>query len=220
MNKSNDSNYHQMELSEILTKNVMDQITIPAAREGKITYMPQKTGVQVVRIRLEKAEYLSGDTSLDSPEDVAQFAAEHFGDMDREYFLVFNLDKRCRAINMSVCSIGTIDMAVADPKSVFKAALLSNASYVVVVHNHPSGSLIPSDEDKEVTERIAGCGRLLGIKLIDSIIVTSMNGRTEHLSLASNMPELFERRTQGRNYSFGEKARTYKSKPKEKGRTR
>jgi DNA repair protein RadC len=59
------------------------------------------------------------------------------------------------------------------PREVFKAALLANASAVILGHNHPSGNVTPSPEDLAITKRIAGGGELMGIQLADHVIVSA-----------------------------------------------
>ena len=66
------------------------------------------------------------------------------------------------------------------PREVFKAAILSNASSIALVHSHPSGSLNPSLEDIDITRKLVQCGDILGIKVIDHIIVSD----DRHLSFA------------------------------------
>ena len=66
---------------------------------------------------------------------------------------------------------GTINTSLVHPREVFKRALLNNARYIIVAHNHPSGDPNPSKEDIQITERLKEAGNLLGINLLDHIIV-------------------------------------------------
>lgn len=68
-------------------------------------------------------------------------------------------------------SMGTVDAALVHPREIWKGALLSNASSVIVVHNHPSGLADPSREDREATRRLVSAGKLLGVPLADHVIV-------------------------------------------------
>ena len=70
-------------------------------------------------------------------------------------------------------SRGTVDGTIMHPREVFKAALLVNASAVILGHNHPSGNVTPSAEDLAITKRIASGGELMGIQLADHVIVSA-----------------------------------------------
>jgi DNA repair protein RadC len=66
------------------------------------------------------------------------------------------------------------------PREVFKAAILSNASSIALVHSHPSGSLTPSLEDIDITRKLVQCGEILNIKVVDHIIIAD----DQHVSFA------------------------------------
>ncbi len=70
-------------------------------------------------------------------------------------------------------SRGTVDATILHPREVFKAALLTNASGVILGHNHPSGDVTPSPDDRAVTGRIAAAGVVMGIELADHLIVAA-----------------------------------------------
>ena len=83
----------------------------------------------------------------------------------------------CLAADNTISAIyqvskGAVTSADVDPREVFKAALLANASSVILVHNHPTGNPSPSGADREVTKRIKEAGKLLSIPLIDHIVVS------------------------------------------------
>lgn len=62
------------------------------------------------------------------------------------------------------------------PREIFKSAVLQNSSSFLAVHNHPSGSLTPSQEDKDVTRRLLACSELMGIAMLDHLIVAGETG--------------------------------------------
>jgi DNA repair protein RadC len=88
-----------------------------------------------------------------------------------EYFIAFHLDAKNQVIGYQVVSHGTLTASLVHPREVFKAALLSNANAIIVAHNHPAGSLSPSQEDLSTTETLIKAGDLLGVKVMDHIIV-------------------------------------------------
>lgn len=70
-------------------------------------------------------------------------------------------------------SSGGLAGTIADPKIIFKIALEHNASYVILAHNHPSGNLTPSEQDIDITKKLALAGSLLDLQVLDHLIVTN-----------------------------------------------
>ncbi len=90
-----------------------------------------------------------------------------------EQFKVMLLNKANRVLGICEISTGGISGTVADPKLIFMAALKSNASFIVIAHNHPSGNLKPSRQDEELTGKIKEGGKFLDLPLLDHLIVTT-----------------------------------------------
>ncbi len=101
-----------------------------------------------------------------------------------EQFRVLNLDAKHRVKQNLVVSVGSLTSSLVHPREVFRCAVRTNAAAVVCVHNHPSGDPEPSQEDLEVTRRLAAAGRTLGIALLDHVVV----GRDEFVSLRERAP--------------------------------
>jgi DNA repair protein RadC len=104
------------------------------------------------------------------PGDLAPLLAEEFRGLDREHFLGFYLDARHRLAAVETVSVGSLNASLVHPREVFKPAVALGAAVVIVAHNHPSGCAQPSVDDLELTRRLAGCGRLLGIELLDHLV--------------------------------------------------
>ena len=140
--------------------------------------MPKKkeNEIKVVNIRLVKEPSLYSTEPIKSPDDVLKVIAKELATYDREVFLVLNMKTNGQVINMNVCSVGTLNASLVSPREVFKSAILSNAGAFICIHNHPSGNLEPSQEDKEITKRLLECGRLLDIRMIDHMIVAGETG--------------------------------------------
>lgn len=132
---------------------------------------PNDEKIEVVNIRMVKEPSLYSSEKIKSPEDVLKVIADELATYDREVFAVLNLKSNGQAINLNICSMGTLDSSMVSPREVFKSSILSNAAAFIAIHNHPSGSLSPSPEDKDVTKRLLACAELLGIKMLDHIIV-------------------------------------------------
>lgn len=67
--------------------------------------------------------------------------------------------------------IGSLNASIVHPREVYKEAIKRSAASIICIHNHPSGDPTPSREDIEVTRRLAECGRLVGIELLDHLII-------------------------------------------------
>lgn len=106
------------------------------------------------------------------PEHLGRFV-EPLKYYSEEYFVAFHLDVKNQVTGYHVVSHGTVSASLVHPREVFKAALLSNSHSIIVAHNHPAGSLTPSNEDLDVTETLIKAGELIGIRVLDHVIVSS-----------------------------------------------
>ena len=141
--------------------------------------MPKKkeNELKVVNIRMVKEPSLYSENPISTPQDVIDMIANEMKDYDREVFAILNLKSNGQVINMNVCSVGTLNSSMVSPREVFKSSILSNAAAFIAFHNHPSGTPLPSSEDREVTRRLQECGALLDIRMLDHIIVAAESGQ-------------------------------------------
>ena len=93
------------------------------------------------------------------------------GNADRESFYALHLDVRHRIVDIDHVSKGALSGVEVHPREVFRGALLSGASAMLFVHNHPSGDATSSRQDQELTRRLREVGELVGINVLDHIIV-------------------------------------------------
>lgn len=93
----------------------------------------------------------------------------------KEYFFVIFLNHANEVIGYNKLSEGSIAATVVDVKLIFATALKCLASGLILVHNHPSGNINPSNADQRVTEQIKCAGALLDIQLLDHVILTKKN---------------------------------------------
>ena len=103
--------------------------------------------------------------------DIAPTLMSLLGQEAVEVFVVVCLSTRHRVICYHEVGRGTIDSVSVNPRDVFKAALLANASAVIVAHNHPSGDATPSVDDRLVTRRLLDAGKLLNVPLTDHLVI-------------------------------------------------
>ncbi len=144
-----------------------------------------------VRLKLAEAEPLYSPDAITDSEKAVEIMAKALSEMDREYVCVVNLDTKRRPINYNVVSIGDTDQAMIPVQNIYKAGILSNAKSIIVLHNHPAGSLEPSRADIEVTRRMVEAGNIIGIPVIDHVIVAGGTG--VHVSLRDQQPEIFQK---------------------------
>lgn len=82
------------------------------------------------------------------------------------------LNRSNQVLGIFHLSTGGTSGTVVDPKQVFAVALKANASGIILAHNHPSGSLCPSDADDKITQKLYKAGKLLDIEVLDHLIIT------------------------------------------------
>ena len=87
-----------------------------------------------------------------------------------------NLKLNGQVINMNICSVGTLTNSLVSARDVFKTAILSNAGAFIAVHNHPTGGLEPSQEDKDITKVLLEASKIMDIHMLDHIIVAAETG--------------------------------------------
>ena len=134
-----------------------------------------------IRIQMVREKVSSVKVTTATPGGVFRWwkAMDELALTDREMFVVLMLDTRHHVIGYNVVSMGSVKTSVVHPREVFKAAILANASTIILIHNHPSGDPHPSPQDREVTRVIAKAGKVLDIPVLDHVII----GDDTHYSL-------------------------------------
>jgi DNA repair protein RadC len=104
-------------------------------------------------------------------DDAGRLIASFIGNKDREHFVVVHLSARSAVLSIEIASIGDQTSAIVHPREAFKAAILMNAASIIVGHNHPSGDLTPSPDDRAIYEALIRAGETVGIPVLDFLIV-------------------------------------------------
>ena len=117
-----------------------------------------------------------------TPLDATTLASAVLADSDVERVIALHLNTKHRLIGVHMVSVGTLDASLVHPREVFKAAYLSNASGLIVAHNHPSGDPTPSRDDRVLAGQLHQASELLGVDLLDFLIVTDPIDATDHFS--------------------------------------
>ncbi len=158
----------QNNLGELGKLSVENLMTIKGIGEAKAI---------TIAAALELGRRRQSNNSLEKPivsnsKDIANFLQAKFKDQLIEYFAVVYLNQSNKINHFEIISQGGITGTVADPRIILKIALEKNAVSLILSHNHPSGSLKPSQADKDLTQKIKEAAKLLDIKVIDHLIVS------------------------------------------------
>jgi DNA repair protein RadC len=126
---------------------------------------------------LELGRRRQGALSLNKPivknsKEVAAYLQSLLGDLNHEVFGCIYLNRAGKVLHFEIISQGGLTGTVADPRLIIKKALEEDAVSLIICHNHPSGSLHPSKQDEELTEKVRDAARFFDIKLLDHIIVS------------------------------------------------
>lgn len=120
---------------------------------------------------------------IEGSQDVFNACTQFWPGFDHiEYFYVMYLNRGNHVLGVHQVSKGGFTGTVVDLRVIFQVALKACATSIIAIHNHPSGTLFPSDADKELTTKIKQAGKFLEIQLLDHLIITS----EKFFSLADN----------------------------------
>jgi DNA repair protein RadC len=128
-----------------------------------------KASVILAALEFARRRIAPDGVKIRSAEDVVPLV-QHLADRKQETFICVSLSGAYEVIASRVVTIGLANVCQVHPREVFADPLVDRACAIIVAHNHPSGDLTPSNEDKLVTERLSESARLLGITLLDHII--------------------------------------------------
>lgn len=140
-----------------------------AVKEDRSVYI-REASISYRKRRVPKRAYHCIGQAASTPTKVASI----FKDIQKETVekgFVLHLNSQNVIESFQLVSMGMIDRATLSPRDVFQGALLANAHRIICIHNHPSGNITPSKEDKEVTEALEDAGKMIGIKLLDHVII-------------------------------------------------
>jgi len=174
----------------VAKRSVMDIAQELVRRFGSINGLSRATAEELSKVRgigiakaaqilacfeLARRQDLEGemeDLDIRDPGDVVKVVRAGLRDKAKEHFKLVLLNTRYKVIGISTISIGTLNASLVHPREVFKEAVVRSASSVILVHNHPSNDLEPSEEDIRITRRMVEAGKIMGIEVLDHIIIT------------------------------------------------
>jgi DNA repair protein RadC len=149
-----------------------------------------KAGAVCAALELGRRLYGNRDKKISSPGEVWPIVA-HWADRKQERFICCSLNGAHELIAARVVSIGLVNRTVVHPREVYADPITDRACAVIVAHNHPSGRLDPSPEDREITRRLKEASDTLGIALLDHLIFSSVGyfSFVEHGLLDAPIPD-------------------------------
>lgn len=115
-----------------------------------------------------------------TPQQVYEYLRD-MRDLPKEHLRGLYLNSHYHVVHEEIISVGSITASIVHPAEVFRPALERSASAVILVHNHPSGVVTPSQADIEITTQLVAAGKILGISLLDHIIVTKSKFKSVHV---------------------------------------
>jgi DNA repair protein RadC len=93
-------------------------------------------------------------------------------DRNKEHFWIIGMAQSNKILYIELISMGTVTSTLVEPMEVFSIALQKRTVKIILVHNHPSGELMPSEADKDVTDRLLQVGLFLNVPILDHLIIT------------------------------------------------
>jgi DNA repair protein RadC len=136
-------------------------------------------------IELSKRIYVGNEkllVKISSSLDVFNNYKDLFMDKNQELFYCLYLNNKNYVIERKLLFMGTINKSVVHPREIFKNAYLTSASGIICIHNHPSGDITPSLEDKRLTAALVDIGTVQNIPILDHIII----GKDNYFSFMEN----------------------------------
>lgn len=121
--------------------------------------------------RFREDEASVGKQKIKSAKDVVEILMPQLRDLKTEVFKVVHLDSNNRIIDIEDAAIGTVNHAIPIVREIIHSALQKFAVSIICAHNHPSGNITPSAEDKKFTKELSDAGKLMEIKVMDHIII-------------------------------------------------
>ena len=163
---------HIDNIKDLKKENVVSLMQIPGISQIK--------AIELVAV-LELGKRVYAEISLEevisctTPTNIIKYFNYLFQDKKQEEFYVIYLDNSKKFLAKKKLFIGTISSSLVHPREIFKEAYLLSASYLICLHNHPSGNCLPSKEDVDITRKIKEIGVIHSIFLIDHIIIGQNN---------------------------------------------
>lgn len=157
------NNWH--ELSLLSTKDLMKFKGI-----GEVKALSIATSLEIGRRR--SRQEISDKPVISNSSDAYVIFKNQLSDLRTEEFWALFLNQSNKVVHISQLTQGGINQSIVDVRILFKTALDNFSTGIIIAHNHPSGSLKPSREDLNITQKVKEAGKFLNIQLLDHLIIT------------------------------------------------
>ncbi len=152
------------ELSKLSSLSLTELSTINGIGEAKATQI-------LAAFELNRRIPLFTGSKISCAKDVFDKYHLRMKDLKQETFMVLVLDTKHTIIKEEIISIGTLNSALIHPREIFKTAIRESGHAIIILHNHPSGDCMPSDEDLKITKILKDGSVIMNIALLDHIII-------------------------------------------------
>ena len=198
--KINELNFNENELIEIILKSGTKRAGIKEISHNILSSVNNISELKNIEInKLEKVEGMSKIKAIElvaaielgrrvyedykykelveltSPKTIIEYFNTEYKNQKQELFYVVYLDNQKKYLAKKLLFKGTTNYSLVHPREIFKEAYLLSASYIICLHNHPSGNAMPSKNDIDITKQISQIGKIHGIFLLDHIIIGDNN---------------------------------------------
>ena len=130
---------------------------------------PVKIGVKLTE--QEKIKLLNSDDVYAIMQKI--LLRENKIDQEKEHLWIIGMNHKSKILYIELVSMGSVNTTTVEPMNVFRVAVLKGAIKAILIHNHPSGELKPSERDQDITDRLIQVGRIINIDVIDHLIITT-----------------------------------------------
>lgn len=167
----------------VLSNKLLNQLeNLAALRDLSIEELQRLTGIGRVKAieikamielgkRISQSQLLL-DEQVSGSEKLGQKMMQELGDKKQEHLVALYLNTQNHIISQQTIFIGSVNRSIAEPREILHYAVKCMATSLIVVHNHPSGTVTPSKNDRLFTEKLNACCQTLGVGLLDHLIVS------------------------------------------------
>ena len=149
----------------------IDTVSVPEFIELGLEEQEAVALVSMAEVLKRSLVKKSERESVFSSERLGKKLIAQIGHKEQEHLMAIYINNQNQIVDERVISIGTKNRSLASPSDILRYAVRCNASSIIVAHNHPSGSVAPSGNDRDFTRTIMECCKLFEIVLLDHVVV-------------------------------------------------
>ena len=161
--------------NEIIARFTLEKLSSTTIKElQEIKGIGKAKAMQIISVfELNRRIHYSSNQNkkIQAASDIFAYMAGRVPDETKEHLFVLHLNTKNQIIKTELVSVGTLNAALIHPREVFKAAIKESSHAIILVHNHPSGDVEPSNADKQVTDLLKKASAIIQIDLLDHVII-------------------------------------------------